>query len=119
MTQWLLVDVLGAIKVHWIWIFFLIGLIVGFLIAVFFARFGAGKSFLDALFRGMSALFQSPPGISRALSVWRENRQRRKLQTAAVAREIAALEDEIGELREQIGERRRKIREARWRVEKP
>jgi len=67
----------------------------------------------------MSALFQSPPRISRALSVWRENRQRHKLQTVAVAREIEVLDGEIGELRGQIGERRRKIREARWRVDKP
>lgn len=113
------IDVFGAINMHWTWIFLLIGLMAGFLVAVLFARFGAGRSFLDAFFRGLSVLFRSPPRISRALSVWRENRQRRRLQTAAAAREIVVLEGEIDELKEQIGERRRKIREARWRVKKP
>ena len=104
---------------HWTWIFLLIGLVAGFLIAVLFAKFGAGRSFLDAFFRGLSVLFRSPSRISRALSVWRENRQRRRLRTAAAASEIAVLEGEIDELKEQIRERRQKIREVRWGVKKP
>ena len=113
------IDVFGAVNVHWTWILLLIGLMAGFLIAVLLARFGVGRSFLDAFFRGLSVLFRSPPGISRALSVWRENRRRRRLQTAAAAREVMVLEGEIDELKEQIGERRQKIREARWRAKKP
>ena len=112
-------DGVGATKMHWIWIFFLIGLAAGFLVAVLFARFGAGRSFLDAFFRGLSVLFRSPPRISRALGVWRENRQRHRLRTTAAASEIAVLEGEINDLKEQIKKRKRKIREARWRVKKP
>ena len=113
------IDMFGAITVHWICIFFLIGVVAGFLVAVFFTKFRAGRGFLDAVFRGLSVLFRSPPRITRAISVWRENRQRRRLQTAATAKEIEVLEGEINDLKEQIKERRRKIKEARWRAEKP
>ncbi len=109
----------GAVKMNWTWIFLLTGLVAGFLVAVIFARFDAGRSFLDAFFRGLSMVFQSPPRISRALSVWRENRQRHKLRTTTAAHEIAVLKGEIDEFKEQVRERKRKIREARWATRKP
>ena len=113
------IDGVGAIRMTWTWIFLLTGLVAGFSIAVLFARFAAGRSLLDAFFRGLSVLFRSPPGISMALSVWKENRRRRRLRTAAAAGEIALLEGEINDLREQIKKLRRKIKEARWGAKKP
>jgi ABC-type uncharacterized transport system permease subunit len=119
MTQGLFIDVFGAINMQWTWISLLIGFMAGFLVAVLFARFGAGRSFLEAFFRGLSVLYRSPPRISRALSVWWENRQRSRLQEVAAAKEIEGLEGEIDDLKEQIVERRRKIGEARWQAKKP
>jgi len=115
----LFTNMIGAIEVYWIWFFLIVGVVVGFLVAVYFARFRFGREFLDAVFRGLSSLFRSPPKISRAFGAWRENRQRRRIESAVAAKEIKGLEVEIDDLKEQIRERRQKIREARWRVSKP
>lgn len=119
MTPELFINTIGGINVHWIWIPFLVGVVIGFLIAILFARSRAGRGLLDAVFRGLSVLFRFPPRISQAINVWRENRQRRRLRAAAAAEEIEGLQGEIEALKEQIGERRRQITEARWRAGKP